>query len=98
MDGLVPDVMHDVLEGVLQYEVKLLLRHLILEEKLCTLAQINSRLTSFDYGYQMSKDKLSPITDSRIHSTDSNLLGQSGMHIILCHENCNLGFNSKKIV
>lgn len=79
VDGLVPDVMHDMLEGVLQYEIKLLLRHMILEEKLCTLAQINSRLASFDYGYQMSKDKPSPITDSRIHSSDSNLLGQSGV-------------------
>ena len=28
-DGLVPDIMHDILEGSLQYEVKELLKHLI---------------------------------------------------------------------
>ena len=31
--ALVPDVMHDVLEGVLQYEAKLLLKHCIFEEE-----------------------------------------------------------------
>ena len=40
--ALVPDVMHDVLEGVLQYEVKLLLRHLIYDEHCFTLDQLNS--------------------------------------------------------
>ena len=33
VDGLVPDVLHYVLEGVLQHGIKLLLRHLILQEK-----------------------------------------------------------------
>ena len=29
--ALIPDVMHDVLEGALQHELKLLLKHLILD-------------------------------------------------------------------
>ena len=34
--ALLPDVMQDVLEGVLQYEAKLLLRHLIFKHKIAT--------------------------------------------------------------
>ena len=79
VDGLPPDVLHDILEGLLQYEVKLLLGHLINEEHLFTLKQLNQQLESFDYGYHMSKDKPSPISDARLHSQGSNLLGQSGM-------------------
>jgi hypothetical protein len=77
VDGLVPDVLHGVLEGVLQYGVKLLLRHLILHEKSFTLDQLNHCIQSFDYGYHMSKNKPSPIATSRLRSTEGNLLGQS---------------------
>lgn len=41
--------MHDVLEGVGQYELKLLF--LYLKEKHVTSAEINSRIQSFDYGF-----------------------------------------------
>ena len=50
VDGLAPDVLHDVLEGLLQYEVELLLRFLIYEDHLCTLHQLNQRLEMFNYG------------------------------------------------
>lgn len=43
------DVMHDVLEGVGQYELKLLF--LYLKEKHVTSAEIHSRIQSFDYGF-----------------------------------------------
>ena len=66
-----------MLEGVLHYEVKLLLRHLISEETLCTLNQLNNRIETFNYGYRISKDKPSAISDSRLNS-DGNRLGQSG--------------------
>jgi hypothetical protein len=58
VDGLVLDVMHHILEGVLQ--------------------AAEQRLQTFDYGYNAAKDKPSPIRESRIQSTESNLLGQSG--------------------
>jgi len=35
--SLLPDVMHNVLEGALQYEVKLLLKRMIYSEKYFTL-------------------------------------------------------------
>ena len=43
--------MDDVLEGVLQYAVKELLKVLILTKKLFTLDEFNSRIQSFDFGY-----------------------------------------------
>jgi len=50
-DGsLIPDVMHDILEGALQYEVKLMLQVMITENYF-TLSQFNSRLENIDYGY-----------------------------------------------
>ncbi len=55
------DVMHDVLEGVAPLEVKLLLQHLIYEEKLLCLERLNERLSSYDYGYSNAKNKPSVI-------------------------------------
>ena len=44
--GLPSDIMHDVLEGSLPYQVKLLLRHVINEDCL-TLEEINERILNF---------------------------------------------------
>ena len=49
IDGLCPDIMHDVLEGALPYEVKLLLRHSI-QQGYFTLPLLNARIKSFKYG------------------------------------------------
>lgn len=43
------DVMHDLLEGVAQYELKCLFVYL--KEKHVTLEELNSRIQSFDYGF-----------------------------------------------
>jgi hypothetical protein len=50
------DAMHDVLEGVLQYECKEMLKEFILKEKYLTLEQLNDRMTQFDYGYFNDKN------------------------------------------
>ena len=42
------DIMHDILEGVAQYEIKLLILHLI--EKYTTSKEIDRRIKSFNYG------------------------------------------------
>ena len=49
MDGLVPDVMHGILEGSLQYEVKELLKYFIHTEKYLTLDELNKKITEFPY-------------------------------------------------
>lgn len=43
------DAMHDILEGVAQYELKLLF--LYFKEQHVTLEELNSRIQSFDYGF-----------------------------------------------
>ncbi len=48
--GLPVDAMHDVLEGVLQYHTKELLKFYILEQKTFTLDELNNRIASFDNG------------------------------------------------
>ena len=55
IDGLPGDVMHDLLEGVLQYECKEMLKIFINEEKYLTLDQLNERIKRFDYGYYNDK-------------------------------------------
>ena len=49
--GLLPDPMHDTLEGVLHYSVKETLKVLMFEKQLITIDELNKQISSFDYGY-----------------------------------------------
>ena len=75
--ALIPDIMHDVLEGALQYEIKLMLRFMIRNEEHFTLDHLNSRLESVELGYMKIKDQATIITNKRLNST-SHSLKQSG--------------------
>ena len=79
-EGLAPDIMHDVLEGVLQlYETKELLIYIILERRLISLSFLNRQIESFPYGYCDSPNKPSMITlTSHDHS-----LKQTGTLIMI---------------
>lgn len=81
--ALVPDVMHDLLEGVLLYEVKLLLAQFISEDCYFTLEQLNHRIESFELGYSEARDRPTQIASTTLSSND-NHLKQSGMHICAC--------------
>ena len=76
VDGLCPDIMHDVLEGALPYEVKLLLQYSI-RVGFFTLQVLNSRLRSFVYGRD-ARDKPAQISATTLCSSD-NKLKQSGI-------------------
>ena len=56
VDGLVPDIMHDIPEG-LQLHIKWLLHYFIVKEKYFTLPTLNNRIESFCYGSSDSKNK-----------------------------------------
>ena len=80
-EGLAPDIMHDILEGALQYETKELLIYVTQERRLISLSFLNQQIESFPYGYCDSSNKPSTITlTSHDHS-----LKQSGM-LIMVHE------------
>lgn len=77
LDGLVPDIMHDILEGTLPLTTKLLLNHLIVDEQLFTLSTLNDRMAVFKYGPSTVTNKPSPISDTTLTSNDTKVK-QSG--------------------
>ena len=48
--GMVPDIMHDILEGSLELCVRHLLVEYIRERKLFSLGHLNQRIKAFTYG------------------------------------------------
>lgn len=75
--GLVPDVMHDLLEGALQYEVKILIKEMTRVEEYFTLDLFNTRLTTTELGYMEVKDRPTVLDDHKI-SNSGHTLSQSG--------------------
>lgn len=80
--GLPHDVMHDLFEGVVGYEIKPLLVHCIMNGYF-SIKEFNRRLRSFDYGYSET-DKPAPIDDSLL-SKDSGGIRQTAKQMwLLC--------------
>jgi hypothetical protein len=69
MTNYVPDVMHNLLEGICGLEVHLVLRNLI-QSGFFYLDLLNSRITSFDYLPSDSRNKPSPISINKITNPD----------------------------
>jgi hypothetical protein len=57
VEGLVPDLMHDLHEGILPYVLCLLLHYFITEKIFFTIDQFNHALLNFNYGFSDVKDK-----------------------------------------
>jgi hypothetical protein len=81
-EGLAPDIMHDVLEGVLQYETKELLKYLVQQRKIISLSFLNEQIENFSYGYCDLPNKPMPITQQSLNSHD-HCLKQTGISIVL---------------
>ena len=79
--ALVPDIMHDVLEGVLQYETKILLQEFIQKKGYIELATLNNTIETFEFGYAEINNKPSTISHTTLTSSD-NSLKQNGLTII----------------
>lgn len=77
--ALLPDVLHDILEGALQYEVKLMLKVMVYEDEYFTLDDLNSRLENMELGYMESKDRPTPISIATLRHSSGLSLKQSGM-------------------
>lgn len=75
--GLVPDVMHDLLEGALQYEMKLMLQEMICDDQFFTLDDFNTRLENLDLGYMEARDRPTPIAYKTLRRS-GNSLKQAG--------------------
>lgn len=57
----VPDIMHDVLEGICAYDLPLIIKALI-DSRVVTLPLINHKLQTFDYNYDDASNRIPVIT------------------------------------
>ena len=71
-EGLPQDIMHDVLEGTLEYEIKELLKYLI-DEKILDLSTLNTRIEMFPYLYPDKDNKPNPISSDTLKKNDNHL-------------------------
>ena len=75
--GLVADVMHDLLEGTLQYEAKLVLKHVI-GQRYIAYKNFADLLEGLELGY-MEVDNKPTMIPSRVINSDDKHLGQKGI-------------------
>ena len=71
-DIICPDSMHDILEGCLQYELKIVLHHLLLIDCLLTIEEFNGCLLTFNFDID-KKNRPIPITHEKLVSKDKKL-------------------------
>ena len=71
---MIPDIMHDVLEGALQYETNVLLAHIINEARHLQLSKLNHIIECVELGYMESSSRPSPILNM-----EDKHLKQNGM-------------------
>ena len=70
--------MHDLLEGALQYEVKVMLLEMITQEHYFSVDVLNSQLATIELGYMETKDRPTPLDEHKI-SNSGHTLNQSGI-------------------
>ena len=81
VDGLAPDIMHDILEGSLQYEIKELLKHFIYVKKYFSLDLLNDSICDFPYVLSDKATKPATIAPSVLTSSDHSVK-QKGRHVL----------------
>ncbi len=73
VDSLPPNAMHDILESVLQYEVKEMLKLFIKKERYFTLDTLNECISAYGFRYHNDKNKQSLTTEAEFASNDNSL-------------------------
>jgi hypothetical protein len=73
--------MHDLLEGTLQYEAKLVLKHVI-GQRYITYKSFTGLVGGLELGY-MEADNKPTMISSRVISSDDKHLGQKGTCMII---------------
>lgn len=71
-----PDIMHDVLEGVLQVLLIMILKDLIIKKSFLRIKQLNDRIKSFCYGPVEAANR--PFLIKEAGFADSKDIKQSG--------------------
>ena len=81
--GLPPYIMHDLFKGVVQYELKLLIQHLVLKQTI-NLEHLNQLLLNFNYGYSEAANKPTPITHRNLQTNDKHLRQNASQCALFC--------------
>jgi hypothetical protein len=76
VENVTVDIMHDFLEGIVPYELKLILSSFIYDMKYFSLEVFNSRLASFDYGYCYRSNKPTALSEAELRDEHKNSLNQ----------------------
>lgn len=71
-EGLVPDIMHDVLEGCLPYVMKEMIK-VFINHKLISLSDLESVIMDFPYGSTDMRNKPAFISTATLKSKDHGL-------------------------
>ena len=79
VNQLPQDIMHVLLEGVIPFEMTLMLKYFVVDQEYFSIAQLNERIASFSFTQQEARDKPSPIK-AQIFTSQGGKLNQSGMH------------------
>ena len=82
--GLPPDIMHDVLEGSLQHEVKELLHYLIWEKSFFSLDVLNQKIERFPYMQTDKDNKPVTILAATLTSRDHSLKQKGTYNVYAC--------------
>lgn len=77
VNQLPQDIMHVLLEGVIPYEITLMLTYFVTDQAYFSIAELNDRLASFPFTQQEARDKPSPIKP-QICTSQGGHLNQSG--------------------
>lgn len=73
IDQLPQDIMHVLLEGVIPYELSLMLACFVVDDKYFTTDMLNDRIESFTYSAQEARDKPSTIKTQSLTSRSTSL-------------------------
>ena len=73
-EGLVPDIMHDVLEGCLPYVIKEMLK-VFINDKIISFTDVHSAILEVQYGMTDKCNKPATISVTTLRSKDHKLTG-----------------------
>lgn len=76
------DIMHVILEGVAPYEIKCVLKHLVLSGHM-NLNNFNSGIIGFPYSPVDMRDKPCPISVTTLSSNDNKLKQSAGQMLVM---------------
>lgn len=75
-ENVAVDVMHDLLEGIVPYELKLTLSSFIFDKQYFSLQMLNARLASFDYGYSDRGNNPTALSEAELRDPQKTSLTQ----------------------